>query len=53
MDGILKGGQPNDVAKEWLKANPDAATPWLQGVTTFDGNPMARKGQSVQQDHKA
>lgn len=37
MDTILKGGAPNDVAKEWLKAHPDAATPWLQGVTTFDG----------------
>ena len=21
----------------WLKANPDAVTPWLEGVTTFDG----------------
>lgn len=37
MDGILKGGNANDVAKDWLKKNPDAATPWLAGVTTFDG----------------
>ncbi|AWC22902.1 choline ABC transporter substrate-binding protein [Aminobacter sp. P9b] len=37
MDAILKGGNANDVAKEWLKANPDAATKWLDGVTTFDG----------------
>lgn len=41
MDAILKGGNANDVAKEWLKANPAAATPWLQGVTTFDGGDAA------------
>lgn len=41
MDAILKGGNANDVAKEWLKANPDAATPWLAGVTTFDGGDAA------------
>ncbi|WP_295042904.1 choline ABC transporter substrate-binding protein [uncultured Paracoccus sp.] len=29
---------PMAAAKEWLSANPDAATPWLDGVTTFDGN---------------
>ena len=23
--------------RTWLKANPDAVTPWLEGVTTFDG----------------
>jgi glycine betaine/proline transport system substrate-binding protein len=38
MEGILKGGAPADVAKEWLKANPDAVLPWLQGVTAFDGS---------------
>ena len=41
MDAILKGGNPNDVAKEWLRANPDVATPWIQGVTTFDGGDAA------------
>lgn len=41
MDGILKGGNANDVAKEWLKANPAAVTPWLNGVTTFDGKDAA------------
>lgn len=41
MDAILKGAAPNDAAKEWLKAHPDAATPWLQGVTTFDGKDAA------------
>ena len=25
-------------ATEWLKANADAATAWLDGVTTFDGS---------------
>ena len=38
MGKILNDGQdPADAAKDWLKANPDAATPWLDGVTTFDG----------------
>ncbi|MDR7033595.1 choline ABC transporter substrate-binding protein [Mesorhizobium sp. BE184] len=37
MDAVIKGGNPGDVAKDWLKANPDAVTPWLAGVTTFDG----------------
>lgn len=41
MDSILKGGQPNDVAKAWLKEHQDAVTPWLQGVTTFDGKDAA------------
>jgi glycine betaine/proline transport system substrate-binding protein len=41
MDSVIKGGNPNDVAKEWLKANPDAVTPWLEGVTTFDGGDAA------------
>ncbi|RNF34250.1 choline ABC transporter substrate-binding protein [Paracoccus methylarcula] len=39
MGKILNDGQdPMDAAKEWLQANPDAATPWLDGVTTVDGN---------------
>lgn len=41
MDQVIKGGNPNDVAKEWLKANPDAVTPWIDGVTTFDGGDAA------------
>ena len=41
MDTVLKGGNPNEVAKEWLKTNPDAVTPWLAGVTTFDGGDAA------------
>ena len=39
MGKILNDGQdPLEAAKEWLTANPDAAMPWLDGVTTFDGN---------------
>ncbi len=37
MDEILKGTDAEEAATAWLKANPDAVTPWLDGVTTFDG----------------
>lgn len=47
MDAILKGGAPNDVAKEWLKKNPDVVTPWLAGVTTFDGGDAAAAVKSA------
>ena len=30
-----KGAQ--NVAKEWIKANPAILDQWLSGVTTFDG----------------
>ena len=42
MGAILNdGADPQDAAKEWLKANPDALTPWLAGVTTLDGGDAA------------
>ena len=42
MGGILNDGkEAKAAATEWLKANPDAVTPWLQGVTTFDGGDAA------------
>ena len=41
MDAILKGADANTAATDWLKANPDAITPWLSGVTTFDGGDAA------------
>ena len=41
MDAILKGADANTAATAWLKANPDAVTPWLSGVTTFDGGDAA------------
>ena len=35
MDAILKGGDANTVATDWLKKHADAVTPWIAGVTTF------------------
>lgn len=38
MEPVLKNGaDPKATAFEWLKKNPEAAKPWLAGVTTFDG----------------
>jgi glycine betaine/proline transport system substrate-binding protein len=38
MGAILNdGADPEDAARAWLAANPDAWTPWLDGVTTRDG----------------
>ncbi|MDF3605387.1 choline ABC transporter substrate-binding protein [Paracoccus sp. DMF-8] len=38
MGRILNDGEdPAQAAKAWLQDNPDAATPWLADVTTFDG----------------
>jgi glycine betaine/proline transport system substrate-binding protein len=38
MGAILDdGADPTDAATAWLKANPDAVTGWLDGVTTVDG----------------
>jgi len=38
MGMILDDGEdPPDAAAAWLKANPDAVGPWLDGVTTLDG----------------
>lgn len=38
MGGILNDKkEANDAAKDWLKKNPDAIKPWLEGVTTKDG----------------
>jgi glycine betaine/proline transport system substrate-binding protein len=42
MGSILFEGQdPSDAAEAWLKTNADTWTPWLNGVTTFDGQPAA------------
>ena len=41
MDAILKGGDANTVATDWLKKHPDAVAPWIAGVTTFDGGDAA------------
>jgi glycine betaine/proline transport system substrate-binding protein len=38
MGAILNDrAEPKAAATAWLKANADAVTPWLAGVTTFDG----------------
>lgn len=38
MGAILDdGADPQDAAKAWLVANPDAIAPWLNGVTAKDG----------------
>lgn len=47
MDAILKGEDANVAALAWLKANPDAVTPWLDGVTTFDGGDAAAAVKSA------
>ena len=40
MGAILDdGADAQDAAREWLAANPDAMGPWLDGVTTLDGQP--------------
>jgi glycine betaine/proline transport system substrate-binding protein len=42
MGAILNdGSDAADAAKAWLAANPDAWTPWLEGVTTKDGGDAA------------
>jgi glycine betaine/proline transport system substrate-binding protein len=42
MGAILNDGtDPAAAAKAWLQANPDAVTPWLDGVTTRDGGDAA------------
>lgn len=42
MGAILTDGKdPGVAATEWLKAHPEAAGPWLAGVTTFDGGDAA------------
>ncbi|GHD12007.1 choline ABC transporter substrate-binding protein [Tianweitania populi] len=42
MGAILNdGADAKDAATAWLKKNPDAVTPWLKGVTTFDGGDAA------------
>lgn len=42
MGAILNdAADPADAATEWLRANPEAPAPWLDGVTTFDGGDAA------------
>jgi len=40
MGAILDDGlEPDEAARAWLSANPDALDGWLDGVTTFRGEP--------------
>lgn len=42
MGAILNdGADPKAAATDWLKKNADAVSPWLKGVTTFDGGDAA------------
>lgn len=48
MRRILDEGESGpDAAEAWLKENPDALGPWLEGVTTFDGQPGLPAVQSA------
>jgi len=48
MGAILNDSKdPATAATDWLKANPDAVTPWLEGVTTFDGGDAAAAVKSA------
>ena len=42
-----EGESPADAAETWLKANPDALGPWLEGVTTLEGEPGLPAVQSA------
>ncbi|MEO1679904.1 MAG: choline ABC transporter substrate-binding protein [Pseudomonadota bacterium] len=42
MGAILDDGEdPQDAAIAWMKANPDAVSAWIDGVTTADGGDAA------------
>jgi glycine betaine/proline transport system substrate-binding protein len=43
MGPVLKdSADPKETAKAWLKANAATVTPWLAGVTAFDGSDAAK-----------
>jgi glycine betaine/proline transport system substrate-binding protein len=48
MGAILDEGQdPEEAASDWLKEHPDVLGTWLDGVTTFEGEP----GLAAVQEH--
>jgi glycine betaine/proline transport system substrate-binding protein len=48
MGKILDDGEePAEAAQAWLKDNPDALGPWLEGVTTLAGEPGLPAVQSA------
>jgi glycine betaine/proline transport system substrate-binding protein len=47
MKGIADGDEPQTAAKSWLKKHAGVVTPWLAGVTTFDGGDAAAAVKSA------
>ncbi|UUP16421.1 choline ABC transporter substrate-binding protein [Nitratireductor thuwali] len=48
MGAILDDGKaPEEAATAWLKENPEVLGPWLDGVTTFGGEP----GEAAVKEH--
>lgn len=48
MASILNDGKaPAAAATAWLKANPDVLSQWLDGVTTFEGDPALPVAQAA------
>ncbi|AQZ35327.1 glycine/betaine ABC transporter substrate-binding protein [Pseudomonas sp. LPH1] len=39
MQPIMDRKAPAQVARDWIKANPQVVEAWLEGVTTLDGKP--------------
>jgi len=39
MQPIMERKAPEQVARDWIKANPQVVDAWLVGVTTLDGKP--------------
>lgn len=39
MGSILSGTDATEAASAWIKAHPEVLGPWLDGVTTLDGQP--------------
>ncbi len=39
MGSILGGVEPKLAAADWIKAHPEVLGPWLEGVTTLEGQP--------------
>jgi glycine betaine/proline transport system substrate-binding protein len=37
--GLIEESSPEDAAAGWLRQHPDVLGPWLEGVTTLDGQP--------------
>ncbi len=42
MQPIMDRQPPAKVAREWIAANPQVVTAWLEGVTSRDGKPAAQ-----------